>query len=62
MRLHFIRGIAGLIPQRLKVQAQVTVDVTRRKSARNGGRVDQCVSVFRVVDMTVPICLSSSCK
>jgi hypothetical protein len=59
-------GIAGLFPQRLLLQAQVTLaslgDVTSRESARSHVRVDQRVSAIRAVEGPVLFCLRSSCN
>jgi hypothetical protein len=48
-------GVAGVIPQSLQLQAQVTIasqgHVTIGESARNHVRVDHCVSAVRVVEV-----------
>jgi hypothetical protein len=59
-------SIGALIPQTLKLHAQVAlaslVDITSRYSARGHVRVDQCVSAIRAVDVPVLVCLRSSCS
>ena len=58
-------GVAGLIPQELKVQTKVTLS---RQGSCNKSRgwaelcLDQCVCAVRVVEVPVFFCLCSGCN
>ena len=59
--------IAGLIPQRLQLQAQVTVrgawdDMASRESARSRVRLGQCSFANRAVEVKILVCLHSRCS
>jgi len=58
-------GVAGVIPQILQLQAQVTITsqshVNIRDSVQSFFRVDQSIRAVRAVEVPVLVCLRSSC-
>jgi hypothetical protein len=58
-------GIAGLIPQSLQLQAQVTLaslgSCHKQGNVQSCVRIDQCVPVVRTVEVLVFLYLRNSC-